>query len=52
MKLKQWQNIFHVIVSANSIVCNSNRIIKHIKVNVKIRLYKCEYNRDKTIMQK
>ena len=40
MKLQQWQNIFHVIVNANSIaqhvIQNKNRIIKHVNVNVKI----------------
>ena len=42
MKLKQWQNISHVIVNANSIVqCViqiNNGIIKHVNVNVKIIL--------------
>ena len=40
MKLKQWQNIFHVIVNANSIVQNviqiKNGIKKHANKNVKI----------------
>ena len=40
MKLKPWQNIFHVIVNANSIVQHviqiKNGIIKHVNVNVKI----------------
>ena len=40
MKLKQWQNIFHVIVNANSIaqnvIWNKNGIIKHANVKVKI----------------
>ena len=40
MKLKQWQNIFHVIANANSIVQYENQIengiIKHANVNVKI----------------
>ena len=40
MKLKQWQNIFHAILNANSIVQhvtqNKNRIIKHVNVNAKI----------------
>ena len=40
MKLKQWQNIYHVIVNANLIVTHviqiKNGIIKHINVNVKI----------------
>ena len=40
MKLKQCQNIFHVIVNANSIVHHvvqiKNGIIKHVNVNVKI----------------
>ena len=37
--LKQWQNIFHVIVNANSIAKHviqiKNGIMKHVKVNVK-----------------
>ena len=40
MKLKQCQNIFHVIVNANSIVQHviqiKNGIIKHVNVNIKI----------------
>ena len=40
MKLKQWQNIFRVIVNANSIVQHvikiKNGSIKHVNVNVKI----------------
>ena len=40
MKPKQWQNIFHVIVNANSIIQFvtqiKNGIIKHFNVNVKI----------------
>ena len=40
MKLKQWQNIFHVILNANSVVQHVNQIkkwmIKHVNVNVKI----------------
>ena len=40
MKLKQWQNTFHVIVNANSVVQhviqNKNGIIKHVNVNVEI----------------
>ena len=40
MKLKQWQNIFHVIVNKNSIVQYviqiKNEITKHVNVNVKI----------------
>ena len=40
MKLKQWQNIFHVIVNKNSIVQYviqiKNGITKHVNVNVKI----------------
>ena len=40
MKLKQWQNIYHVIVNANLIVPHviqiKNGIIKQINVNVKI----------------
>ena len=39
MKLKQWENIFHVIVNANSIVQHviqsKNGIIKDVNVNVK-----------------
>ena len=42
MKLRQWKNIFHVTVNANSIVQhviqNENGIIKHGNVNVKIIL--------------
>ena len=38
MKLKQWQNIFHVILNANSIVQLAiqikNRITKHANANV------------------
>ena len=38
--LNQWQNIFHVIVNANSIVKHviqiKNGIIKHVNMNVKI----------------
>ena len=40
MKPKQWQNIFHLIVNANSIVQHviqiKNGIIKHVNVNVTI----------------
>ena len=40
MKLKQWQNIFNVILNANSVVQHVNqikkRMIKHVNVNVKI----------------
>ena len=40
MKLKSWQNIFHLIVNAHSIVQHVTRIkdgiIKHVNVNVKI----------------
>ena len=40
MKLKQWQNIFHLIVNVNSIVQYAiqiqNGIVKHANVNVKI----------------
>ena len=40
MKLKQWQNIFHVILNANSIVQYvvqmKKGIIKNVNVNVKI----------------
>ena len=39
MKLKQWQNIFHVIVDANSIAQHviraKNGIVKHVNVNAK-----------------
>ena len=42
MKLKQWQNIFDLIVNASSIVQHAiqikNRIMKHTKVSVKIIL--------------
>ena len=42
MKLKQWQNTFHVIPNANSIVQHGlqikNGIIKNVNVNVKILL--------------
>ena len=42
MKLKQWQNIFQVIVNTNSIeqhvVQNKNGIVKNVNVNVKIFL--------------
>ena len=38
--IKQWQNIFYVIVNANSIVQHviqiNNGILKHVYVNVKI----------------
>ena len=40
LKLKQWQNIFHVILNANSIIQLAiqikNVIEKHINVSVKI----------------
>ena len=40
MKLKQWQDIFHVILYANLIVQNiiksKNGIIKHVNVSVKV----------------
>ena len=40
MKLKQCQNIFHVVVNGDSIgqhvIRNKNHIIKHVNVNVKI----------------
>ena len=40
MKLRQWQNTFHVIANRNSRVQNviqiKNGIIKHVNVNVKI----------------
>ena len=39
MKLKQWQNMFRVIVNANSIaqlaIHIKNGIIKHVSVSVK-----------------
>ena len=42
MKLKQWQNIFHVIVSTNWIVKHvvqiKNGILKHVNVNIKINV--------------
>ena len=38
MKLRQWQNIFHMTVKANSIVQYliqiKNKIIKHVSVNI------------------
>ena len=38
MKLKQWQNIFHVILNASSIIQHviqfRNEIIRHANVNV------------------
>ena len=38
MKLKQWQNSFHVIVNTNSVVQHiiqtKNEAIKHVNVNV------------------
>ena len=37
MELKQWQNIFHVIVNANSIQIK-NGITKLVNVNVKINV--------------
>ena len=40
MKLKQWQNIFHVTANANSIVQVAieikNGVMKHLNVNKKI----------------
>ena len=40
MRLKQWQNIFHAIANANSIIQLSiqikNGIMKHVNVSVKI----------------
>ena len=40
MKLKQWQNIFYVVINANSIVQYviqiKNGLIKHVNGNVKI----------------
>ena len=39
MKLKQWHNIFHVTLNANSIIQhviqNEKRITKHVNVSVK-----------------
>ena len=39
MKLKQWQNTFHLIINTNSIVQHviqiKHGIIKHVNVNVK-----------------
>ena len=42
MKLKQWQNIFHVIANVNSIVHViqiKNGIIKHVNENLKIIIH-------------
>ena len=43
MKVKQWQNIFHAIENANSIVQLAihikNAIAKHVNVNVKITVH-------------
>ena len=40
MKLKQWQNIFHVLVNVNSIaeyvIQIKNGVIKEVNVNVKV----------------
>ena len=40
MKLNQWQNIFHMILNANSkvqhVIQIKNGIIKHVNVNLKI----------------
>ena len=40
MKLKQWQNIFYVVLNANSIVQHvtqiKNGIIEHVNVNVNV----------------
>ena len=40
MKLKQWQNIFHMLLNTNSIVQHviqiKNKVMKHASVNVKI----------------
>ena len=40
MKVRQWQNIFHVIVNANSIeqyvIQNENGIVKYVNGNVEI----------------
>ena len=46
--LKQWQNIFHVIVNVNSmeqyVIQTKNRIIKHFNANVKnYRTWKKDY---------
>ena len=42
IKLKQWQNVFRVIINANSIVQHviqiKNGIIKHVNVNLKLIL--------------
>ena len=50
MKLKQWQNIFGMIVNANSIVQdviqNKNGIRKHVNVNVKIMVGKDIYKKN------
>ena len=49
MKLKQWQNIFGMIVNANSIVQdviqNKNGIRKHVNVNVKVIVGKIIYKK-------
>ena len=43
MKLKQWQNIFHTIANANSIVQHvieiKNEILKRVNVSVKIIIH-------------
>ena len=40
MKLKQWRNIFHMLLNTNSIVQHviqiKNKVMKHASVNVKI----------------
>ena len=50
MKLKQWQNIFDLIVNASSIVQHAiqikNRIMKHMNVSVKIILSAKKYSRN------
>ena len=55
MKLKQWKNIFHMIVKASSIIQQSvhikNGIIKHVNVNVKI-IAKVELSKKCQIMKK
>ena len=43
MKLKQWQNIFHVIVNVNSkvkhVIQIKNRIMKYVDVSVKFTVH-------------
>ena len=47
MKLKQWQNIFHVIVNTNSIVQRviqiKNGITNHVNVSVKLSQVQKDY---------